>query len=104
MTDSIEMQKACENADRAEEMAALRMHSRELGLGVGSGIGYGHLGVTAKSSEAQDRERALQIAWDLYRDKGDHILVLKAAHEITQFLSGKMTYEPPKPEPIHDDP
>jgi hypothetical protein len=67
--------------DRAEKMAAYRMHAQELGGGL-AGIGY-----IGPSLESQNRNRALQIAWDLYRDKGDHELVLRAARQILDFMT-----------------
>lgn len=85
---ALRLQKqASEDAARAEKMAAYRKHSHELG-GLAGGAAIGYLGTVSKSLEAQNRERALQIAWDLYRDKGDHQLVLRAAQQIAEFLSG----------------
>jgi hypothetical protein len=72
---------ASSDRDRAEKMAAYRMHAQELGGGL-AGIGY-----IGPSLESQNRNRALQIAWDLYRDKGDHELVLTAARQILDFLT-----------------
>jgi hypothetical protein len=88
MTDAIPMPEASElDRDRAEKMAAYRMHAREMGGGMLGGVGIGYSGPLIKNLEAQNRERALQIAWDLYRDKGDHELVLRAARQILDFLT-----------------
>jgi hypothetical protein len=74
----------------AEKMAAYRAAKSShidrgyIGGLAGSGaIGYGAI---QKSLEAQDRERALSTALHIYRDGGDHIVILNAAKEIYDFL------------------